>query len=189
MRIIQTLAASIVAAALTACAHGETPQSSSDIAAHISGTAFVTTKLDTSVQFYTSLLGYRERGRRLIDSEATTSVFGVPTGTALEYVVLVPAEFSEANPNFPGLNFVGISNAAPIGLSEDPTRAPKAGELVMAFEVTNLDAIYAQIVSNNVTIVAPRALSETGKSETITILDPNGIRVQLYEYVTVKKSE
>ncbi|MEM9570464.1 MAG: VOC family protein [Pseudomonadota bacterium] len=187
--MIQTLAATIVTAALTACAHGETPQSSNDITAHISGTAFVTRNLHASVHFYTSLLGYRERGRRVIDSEATTSVFGVPAGTALEYIVLVPAEFSEANPNFPGLNFVGISDAGPIGLSEDPTRAPKAGELVMAFEVTNLDAIYAQIISNNVKVVAPRALSETGKSETITVLDPNGIRVQLYEYVSVEPAE
>lgn len=154
-----------------------------EITAHLSGTAFVTTDVDASVEFYAAVLGYQERGRRNLSSEATTSVFGVPAGTSLEYVVMVPAEFSETNPNFPGLNFVGISDTTALDLPQNHERPPKSGELVLAFEVTNLEAIQRKVSERDIPIITPRALSATRKSETLTILDPNGIRVQLYAYV------
>lgn len=159
------------------------------ITAHLSGTAFVTTKLDASVEFYKSILGYVERRRVQIDSEATTSVFGADPGTVVDYVVLVPAQFSEEAPAFPGLNFVGFSVDASLDLPLDPKRAPRGSELVMAFEVTGLDKIHEKVERDGIPVVTPIALSATGKSRTITILDPNGYRVQLYEYVAIKCPE
>lgn len=154
-----------------------------EITSHLSGKAFIVEDLEASIAFYSQILGYKVVRRRQIDSEATTSVFGLPPGTVIDYINLVPAEFSEDKPHFPGLNLVGVPAAQATSFPQDAARAPQISELVMAFEVTNLDLILERAQDMGLQIVAPLALSSTGLSQTLTVLDPNGIRVQMYEYV------
>lgn len=182
---LKYLLSAVALAGLPACAQtpAPAPTETASISAHLSGTAFVTTQLDASISFYEDLLGFQERRRTQLTTDAGTAVFGAAAGSVLDYVVLVPAAFSEEAPTHPGLNFVGISRAPALSLPQDPTRAPHSGELVMAFEVTNLEAIRKLAEEREIPIVTPVALSATGKSRTLTLLDPNGIRVQLYEYV------
>lgn len=151
--------------------------------AHLSGTTFVTNDLDTSVAFYSDFLGFVERRRVVMDSPASLGVFGVAEGETITYAALVPAKWSEENSNFPGLNFAKIETSEANPYAPDKFRNSIYGEIVLAFSAVNLQKIERDMRSADVEIVTPLAASATGKSITLTVLDPNGIRVQIYEYV------
>ena len=81
------------------------------------------------------------------------------------------------------MNFVEVQDAEENVLHQDPNRNPIASETMMAYVVTGLDEIERKIKAAEIPIVAPLALSGTGRSRTLSVIDPNGVRVQFYEYV------
>ncbi len=153
------------------------------ISAKLSGTAFVTKNLEASIKFYVDILGYKELGRRNLEDARSLSNFGIVNGGSALYVSLAPAAFSRENRNFSTLNFVEIQDAEENVLQQDPNRGPVASETMTAYVVTGLDEIERKIKAAGIPIVAPLALSGTGRSRTLSVLDPNGVRVQFYEYV------
>lgn len=109
--------------------------------------------------------------------------FGVTKEEKLLYVALVPAAWSKENSNFPGLNFVEIKKAKVGSLEQNTKRKPIAGEILKAYAVKGLTEIAKRMEAKKIPIVTPLALSITGKSMTLTVIDPNGVRVQMYEYI------
>ncbi len=156
---------------------------STDFPARPSGITFVTTDLEASIAFYSKYMDYTLRARREIKNPAGLSVFGLPDTAVIEYANMVPAEYSEATRNFVHLNFAGIREAESEAYDESPSRVPVSGETVMAFSVTGLDETAKAMESDGVRIVVPLALSASGRSLAITVLDPNGVRIQLYEFL------
>ena len=154
-----------------------------NISSKLSGTAFVTKSLEASIKFYVDILGYKELGRRNLEDARSLSNFGIANGGSALYVSLAPAAFSRENRNFSTLNFVEIQDAEENVLRQDPNRSPVASETMTAYVVTGLDEIERKIKAAGIPIVAPLALSGTGRSRTLSVLDPNGVRVQFYEYV------
>lgn len=154
-----------------------------EIEAKLSGAAFVTTDLEASVKFYTNFLNFREMKRITIDTPVGLAPWGVAPGNKLEYVAMVPSAFSKESPNFPGLNFVQISDAKKNPFKKDTKRTPVFGEVMKAYSVKGLLKIDEKMRAAGVPIITPYALSSTGRSHTLTVLDPNGIRVQMYEFV------
>lgn len=185
-RLISSIVTTILCLSAFGCslatAH-ESSLSDTDFPARPSGVTFVTTDLEASIQFYESYLGYSLRARRTIDNPAGLSPFGLAAGGSFEYANLVPGEYSEELRNFVHLNFAEIKSTRGSAYPDDSQRAPIASETVMAFSVTHLKETAQRMTDSNVPVVVPLALSASGRSLAITVLDPNGVRVQLYEFL------
>ncbi|GLQ22097.1 VOC family protein [Algimonas porphyrae] len=149
------------------------------IMSHLSGTAFVTRDLDASIYFYTEYLNYSVRRRTKIDEPASLAVFGMAEG-AIDYAALVPHSFSSETP-YPGLNFAEVAVLDDGADSSNLKRRLYAGEPLFAFSVQGISLIEEKMRNDNVLFIVPLAVSATGRSMTLTVLDPNGMRVQMYE--------
>lgn len=151
--------------------------------ARLSGTTITTTKLDATVSFFVDVLGFREIRRRQLDAPASLAVVGMRGEESARYVSLVPGDWSTDRPyELSGVNLVELVSDSETADSI-PLREPRAGELTLAYSVTGLEAIKERIRERGDPIVTPFAASGTGRSMTLTVLDPNGIRVHLYEFL------
>ncbi len=178
MKFICTLLAVSASIMLSANAGEGEPE------ARLSGTTIITTDLETSIRFYTHVLGFRETRIRQLSGSANLSLYGLTDADAtVRYTALLPAEWSEDNVYLSSLNLVEIDSASPSLLTGDVERAPVQSEVVLAYRVENIDEIMRRAESLDTPIVAPVLPSATGKSVTVTMLDPNGVRVYLYSYV------
>ncbi|MDJ0709494.1 MAG: VOC family protein [Woeseiaceae bacterium] len=152
--------------------------------ARLSGTTIVTSDLEQSVHFYSTLLGFRETRIRQLTGSANLAVYGISDEDAtVRYTALLPAEWSKDNVYLSSLNFVEIVGAVSSAQERDADRAPMQSEIILAYRVENIEEILRRAKALETPIVSPVLPSESGKSVTATMLDPNGIRVYLYEYV------
>ena len=150
--------------------------------AQLRSASFVTLDLDASVAFYTTYLGYKELGRSEITAAKSRQVVGATGTDTVRYVSLAPAMWSRENSTYAGISFIEIPAADASPFNQDGTRPSRAGELVLAHRVSNIDEIDRRMRAANVPIVAPLGLSGSGRSRSMAVLDPNGIRVEMYEY-------
>lgn len=182
---IRNFIGAVSALVLVACATkpaSEPVSAPNAIKAKIRSTSFVTRDLDASVKFYTDYLGYSVLGRSEVTAPKSRQVVGATGENTVRYISLAPAEWSKETPDFAGISFVEITAAAPTLLSDIPSRASREGELILAHRVTNIEEINRRMIAGNVPIVAPLGLSGSGKSMSMAVLDPNGTRVEMYEY-------
>ena len=150
--------------------------------AQLRSASFVTRDLDASVAFYTEYLGYQELGRSEITAEKSRQVVGATGDGAVRYVSLAPAMWTREDNAYAGLSFIEIRTANDSPFDQNAQRASRGGELILAHRVTNIEEIARRMAENDVPIVAPLGLSGSGKSRSMAVLDPNGIRVEMYEY-------
>ena len=144
--------------------------------------SFVTTKFDESVAFYTDYLGYKLLGTSEITAPKSRQVVGATGEGTVRYASLAPAAWSEEDSAYAGISFIGIEGADPSPFDQDGTRSARGGELVLAHRVTNIDEIAQRMAEDSGPVGAPLGLSGSGKSRSMAVLDPNGIRVEMYEY-------
>lgn len=161
-----------------AAAHAEPP----NITARLSGTTITTSDFETTVRFYVDLLGFKETRRRALEAPASRGVFGLTDQANVMYAALTPHEWTQDNPYLSSLNVVVVPTDLSDGVARETGRRPYQGEVTLAYRVTGLEQIHEQVVANGVPVVTPLATSATGRSRTLTILDPNGVRIHLYEY-------
>ena len=162
---------------------GETTQlTRTQPTAQLRSASFVTHDLDASVEFYTTFLGYKELGRSEITADKSRQVVGATGDATVRYVSLAPAEWSRENSTYAGISFIEIPGSEASPFDQDGTRASRAGELVLAHRVNNIDEIDRRMKTAGVPVVAPLGLSGSGRSRSMAVLDPNGIRVEMYEY-------
>lgn len=150
--------------------------------ANLRSASFVTQHLDASVAFYTGYLGYKVLGRSEISAEKSRQVVGAKGDETVRYVSLAPSMWTREDNKYAGISFIEIATAEPSPFDQDGERASRAGELVLAHRVTNIDEIARRMAADGVPVVAPLGLSGSGKSRSMAVLDPNGIRVEMYEY-------
>ncbi len=144
--------------------------------------SFITRDLDASVSFYTTFLGYKELGRSEIAAEKSRQVVGATVAGTVRYVSLAPAIWSREDSAYAGISFVEIPGAMASPFDQNGARPSRAGELVLAHRVSNIDEIARLIKKAGIPIVALLGLSGSGRSRSMAVLDPNGIRVEMYEY-------
>lgn len=147
--------------------------------------SFVTNDIDASVAFYSTLLGYHVLGESTITAEKSRQVVGA-TGDrkVTRYVSMAPKGWTIENQDLrAGVSFIQIDGAAPSPFDQDGARASRAGELVLAHRVTNIEEIARRVGALGAPIVAPLGKSGSGKSMSMAVLDPNGVRVEMYEYL------
>lgn len=150
--------------------------------AQLRSASFITRDLDASVSFYVTYLGYKELGRSEISADKSRQVVGVIGDGTVRYVSLAPAMWSAEDNMYAGISFVEIPGAVESPFDQDGARPSRAGELVLAHRVSNIDEIERRIRKAGIPIVAPLGLSGSGRSRSMAVLDPNGIRVEMYEY-------
>ena len=150
--------------------------------AQLRSASFVTHDLEASVAFYTEYLGYRELGRSEITAEKSRQVVGATGDGTVRYVSLAPAMWSREDNAYAGVSFIEIPESDASPFDQNAARPSRGGELILAHRVTNIDEIARRMADDDVPIVAPLSLSGSGKSRSMAVLDPNGIRVEMYEY-------
>ncbi|WP_432201782.1 VOC family protein [Erythrobacter sp. W53] len=153
------------------------------IIAQISGTSFLTEDAAASAAFYVKYLGFTILRDRMTDSDATKGVYGITETGPIRTITVVPAIWSREDPNYIGIQFTQISAANDHPFPSRPDRRPRLGEPTLGLQVNDLEAIIARMEADDITVVVPIAPSATGRSMAATVLDPNGIRIQLYEYI------
>lgn len=164
-------------------AMGETTQlTRTQPTAQLRSASFVTRDLDASVSFYTTFLGYKELGRSEITADKSRQVVGASSAGTVGYVSLAPAMWSREDSTYAGISFIEIPDAVASPFDQDGARHSRAGELVLAHRVSNIDEIARRMKKAGIPIVAPLGLSGSGRSRSMAVLDPNGIRVEMYEY-------
>lgn len=165
-------------------AHGTESDEPNRPEARLSGTTIITDDIEQSINFYTQVLGFRETRIRELAGEANLSVYGVVDSEATaRYTALLPAEWSKENVYLSSLNLVEIASASPSEQPRDITRFPRRSEIVLAYRVENIEEIIRRASAMDTPIIAPLSPSASGKSVTITMFDPNGVRIYLYSYV------
>ena len=150
--------------------------------AQLRSASIVTLDLDASVHFYTEFLGYQVLGRSEITAEKSRRVVGAKGDETVRYVSLAPSMWTREDNKYAGISFVEIRAAAASPFRQDSARASRGAEMILAHRVTGIDEIAARMRAADVPIVAPLGLSGSGKSRSMAVLDPNGIRVEMYEY-------
>lgn len=167
---------------LATCLFAPLAHADDDPATVLRSASFVTRDLDACVEFYTNFLGYKELGRSEITAEKSRRVVGAPGDGTVRYVSLAPSVWTKEDNKYAGISFVEITTAEPSPFDQDSDRPSRAGELVLAHRVTNIDEIARRMQEAGVPVISPVSVSGSGKSRSMAVLDPNGMRVEMYEY-------
>lgn len=171
-----------VAAAMLLAITSASGSAQEDPTATLRSASFVTRDLDLSVDFYTRYLGYKELGRSEITAPKSRQVVGASGEETVRYVSLAPSMWTREDNKYAGISFIEIRSAVASPFDQNGDRPSRAAELVLAHRVTDIDEIARRMAEDGVPIVAPLGLSGSGKSRSMAVLDPNGIRVEMYEY-------
>ncbi len=143
---------------------------------------------DASLRFYSQHLGYSILVERTIDAEKSLRTIGARPGEKARIVYLKPNN-SEIERPFAG-NYLGLIEIS--GAERDESQYQRAedlsvgikGEVVLAHQVVGIDRIYeAMQEDDSVHVVATLSLSGAGQSRSFSVIDPNGVRVEIYEYL------
>lgn len=151
-------------------------------ASRLNSASIVVADMDRSIAFYEDILGYKLLGRRIVEEEKSLQVLGASGEAKVEYAALVPEGWKRENPNASGIGLVYIPDAQGAHYDSNAERRSRVGELILAHRVSHIEDIHAKVVARNIPIVAPLSKSGSGRSTSMSILDPDGVRIEMYEY-------
>ncbi len=150
---------------------------------HLSANSFITRDAEASAAFYSKYLGYVVERRTSFPASASGPIYGYFGDEMLDYLVMVPPRWSLEKDEYPGLSFMQLPEIDALPYSDDTKRAGLAGEIVMTFDVEDIQKVHDLLKRDGVQFVSPLTTSMSGKSKTLTVLDPNGVRVYIYGYI------
>lgn len=182
MRALRPIIAALIAAtAAVSLARAEDPTT---VEGTLRTASFVTNDIEACIEFYETLLGYHVLGDSTITAEKSRRVVGATGERAVKrYVAMAPRGWTIENQDLRGgVSFIEIEGAEASPFNQDGARASRAGELILAHRVTNIEEIAKRAAALGAPIVAPLGKSGSGKSMSMAVLDPNGVRVEMYEY-------
>jgi len=149
--------------------------------------ALVVRDMDESLAFYRDILGYSMRVDRVVTNPVSIETVGFADVTAFRIVYLSP---NAAMTNHP-FAASELSMSQPLSRTPAPkpaepcaARTTRIGQVILSQQVEGLDTVAAKIAAGGYCVVSKLQLSGTGQSRTMAVLDPNGIRVEIFEYVT-----
>ena len=144
--------------------------------------SFVTHDLEASVNFYKTYLGYEELGRREVTAPKSRKVIGIKDGERAYYVPMGAAGHSPLESPAAGVSFIGIETPTTDHLSMNPSEPSKAGSIILSHRVWGIEEMARRFEADSVPIIAELSPSGSGRSLSMAVLDPNGNRVELYQY-------
>jgi catechol 2,3-dioxygenase-like lactoylglutathione lyase family enzyme len=157
-----------------------------DIRSGLRTAALIVRDMDESLAFYRDVLGYRIVVEKRVTDATSIETVGLEGYDGFRLIYLKP------NAEFPSRPFAAsdISLVQPFGGQPQPRptdpcagKATRIGQIVMSQQVQGLDAIAANVTARGYCVVSSLRPSSTGQSRTLAVLDPNGIRVEMFEYV------
>ncbi len=147
---------------------------------------------DASVRFYRDYLGYDVLVDQPVTTQKSLDTIGVGDGGTARIAYLKPRNDRITRP-FTG-NYLALIEVAGPALEgrtyerSSPVTQAMRGEIVLAHQVVGIDQVFASMqLDAAVTIVAPLSLSGAGQSRSFSAIDPNGVRVEMYEYIPGKE--
>lgn len=120
--------------------------------------AIKTNRLDESVDFYINVFGFTVREKRYIEAHKTTLVFLKAPGTDFE------------------IELIAADNGKQIDLHENSFAH-------IAFQTDNIDGDVEKMKRKGITFVRDPFLSLDGSMKLTFLKDPNGIMIELIEYL------
>lgn len=147
---------------------------------------------EASMRFYSGYLGYEVMAELPVTARKSLDTIGVGEDGTARIAYLKPRNEQIQRP-FAGnyLALIEVEGPALAGRTynrDTPVTHAIRGEIVLAHQVVGIDRVYdAMMQDGDVTIVATLGLSGTGQSRSFSAIDPNGIRVEMYEYIRGKE--
>ena len=165
------------------------PAAAQQPAIGLSSNMIIVQDLDASLAFYRDVLGYRADPRRELSSPLSLEPAGLGRFERVSFARVWPSLKVRNRPE--GTGAAPLSLLQPHGLDDNgalPIRSCSefgsgVGDTVLSHEVVGLDQIRRRLANTPHCIVSDIQPSRTGKSRTLAVLDPNGILLELYEYV------
>lgn len=142
-------------------------------------TSFTVSDLDSSVRFYTELLGLELRARQEQDNEYTRRLVGHPDARLRVAQLAVPGGRRTRSGHVLEL----VQYLAPPGRALE-LATPNVGVAHLAFEVDDLEPIHDRLARAGVTFVSdPVDISEgvNRGGRTVYLRDPDGITLELVQ--------
>lgn len=147
---------------------------------------------DASMRFYRDYLGYELMGEQPVTAQKSLDTIGVGDGGTARIAYLKPTNDRIKRP-FAGTYMALVELGGPALEGRSYERAAPAtrairGEIILVHEVAGIAGIYEAMRQDAaVTVVSPLSLSGTGRSRSFSAIDPNGVRIEMYEYVPEKE--
>ena len=165
------------------------PAAAQQPAIGLSSNMIIVQDLDASLAFYRDVLGYRADPRRELNSPLSLEPAGLGRFKRVSFVRVWPSLKVRNRPEGTGaapLSLLQPHDLDGTGIGSDRACSEygsRVGDTVLSHEVAGLDQIRARLVQRSHCIVSDIKPSRTGRSRTLAVLDPNGILLELYEYV------
>tara|TARA_R110001592_G_scaffold30011_5_gene107951 strand:- start:43 stop:501 length:459 start_codon:yes stop_codon:yes gene_type:complete len=142
----------------------------------------VVSDLNRSVEFYTKLLGLKETRRACLSGDWIEAIVGLKG---------VEADVAYVQPEGGGPRIELIHYRAPVGADLPENALPNTrGLRHIAFQVEDMEAMYARLVDGGVAFVGPPVLvpsgvveHDDGQKSLCYFHDPDGVVLELAAYV------
>ena len=183
MRHAFTGLAALLLAATLAPAFG-TDQGAAPVRVGLANPVLMVKDLDASTRFYTEVLGYEVVGGGEITAEVSRRTVGANRKQTTRSVYLRSARLKERDlpPSGLALVYIADGDLAQLDRGSDPDDAVQ-GEIMLSLVVEGLADVLQRMKDGGYTILNDLQPSSSGKSMIASALDPNGIRLEMYEYV------
>ncbi len=141
--------------------------------------AWIVNNSDEVLDFYVSTLGLELRSDRQFKSSGSKGALGVPDGTEFRFAIVYAPGATYGHLLF--LDFQGRLGLPSPGVAPRPPHRGLAG---WTFEVPDLEVIQRRLADAGIELLAPPTELSTpslGHHRALTVLDPNGFLVELFE--------
>ncbi len=178
MRVLSIIAGLLLASGTAAAQDG-------DIRANLSNPILITRDLDASVTFYLSCYGFERTGGGEITADVSKRTVGAAEDQTARSVYIRAKPLQTREPRLTGFALIEIDGGDV--LPELPRvsgdNAAIRGEVILSLIVESIDDIVACSEANGGTILNEPEPSSSGRSRIASLVDPGGVRIEMYEYL------
>lgn len=140
--------------------------------------------LEESTKFYTEIMGYEVVGGGPIESPVSKRTVGAIRDQNTRAVYLSSAKLEKRDLDPSGIALIHIEDTdLPQMQRGQHANDAVQGEVMLSLVVEGLEALLQRMDQGGYTILNNLQLSSSGKSNIASALDPNGIRLEMYEYL------
>ena len=156
-----------------------------NIRAALSNPILITRDLDASVTFYLSCFGFERTGGGEITADVSKRTVGAAEDQTARSVYIRAKPLQTREPRLTGFALIEIEGGD--ALPELPRvtgdNAAIRGEVILSLIVESIDEIITCSEANGGTILNAPEPSSSGKSMIASLVDPGGVRIEMYEYL------
>lgn len=146
--------------------------------------------LEESKRFYRDIMGYEVTGGGEITADVSRRTVGATRGQTTRSVYMRSAKLKDRDVAPSGIALVYIEDdGLPQMKRGDDSHDAVQGEIMLSLVVEGLGELLERMRSAGYTVLNKMEPSSSGKSMIASALDPNGIRLEMYEYLEPPKPE